>query len=409
MTLDVPVSRVFRENLKAIEGNRIIVNEGSSRSTKTYSILQLLIGEALKRPIKITVSRAKLTWLKATVIPDFKSILKDQFGLWNESDYNKTDQIYRLGESEFHFVGLDEAQKLHGRKQDIVWINEAIEAGNADFDQLKMRTTETIILDYNPSTDSHWIYDKVIPRDDCAFIKSTYKDNPFLEPAIVQEIERFEPTPENIKAGTADETNWKIYGLGERAAQKGLIFEHVEYVDKMPELIDCKKSGGGLDFGYSVDPTTLIECRLAHGELWLDQLVYKTGLVNVKNDKMPSQQSIEGELEKLQWPKQKQIVADSAEPKSIREIQSVGFTVVGAVKGPDSVRAGIQTLKQYKINITKRSVDLIKERNNYKWKEDKTGKAKQDPVDAFNHGWDAVRYWASRNLVSKKERQLKVY
>jgi hypothetical protein len=199
---------------------RIIVNEGSSRSTKTYSILQYVITECLNAKIRVTVCRAKLTWLKSTVIPDFKEVMHKQFNEWDEDSWNKSDSIYYFNNgSEISFVGIDEKQKLHGRKQEIAWVNEAVEIEQGEFTQLLLRTTKRLILDYNPAYESHWIYDKVIPRDDCTFIKSTYKDNPFLEPEIVQEIERLEPTPENIKQGTADEVSWKIYGLGERAAQ----------------------------------------------------------------------------------------------------------------------------------------------------------------------------------------------
>lgn len=400
MKIDVTTSGVFTKIRNA--GTRLVVNEGSSRSTKTYSIIQYLIGEALKtKGLKITVTRAKLTWLKATVIPDFQDILRNQFNMWNENDYHKSDQIYELKGSYFHFVGLDEAQKLHGRKQDIVWINEAVEAKKKDFEQLAIRTTKQMILDYNPSTDTHWIYDSVIPRKDCTFIKSTYKDNPFLQPELIWEIEKLEPTPENIAQGTADETSWKIYGLGERATQKGLIFGDAKIVDEFPA--DCKRVFYGLDFGYSNDPTALIKIGLFRGELYLQQLIYKRGLTNIKNPKNPNQPSIEEKFEELGITSTDMIWADSADPKSIQDLRGCGYKVLGAAKGPDSIRSGIDLMKRYKINIVKDSVDLIKERNNYKWKTDNAGKATNQPVDAFNHGWDASRYGCMEELGLKAE------
>lgn len=389
MKKEIAVSSVFVRMMKA--ETRIVVNEGSSRSTKTYSILQYLIQMALKYPgLTTTITRAKLTWLKATIIPDFESILRNQFDMWNESAYNKSEQVYNLFGSKFSFVGLDEAQKLHGRKQDIAWICEAIEATKKDFEQLAIRTTKQIILDYNPSTDTHWIYDTVIPRKDCTFIKSTYHDNPFLEPEIRHEIERLEPTPENIAQGTADEVSWKIYGLGERATQKGLIFGSATIVDEFPA--NCKKLFRGLDFGYTNDPTALIKIGLFRGELYLQEEIYERKLVNRKNEKMPHQKSIEAEFERLKIGPGEVIWADSADPKSIQDLRNCGFNVRAAVKGAGSILNGIDVMKRYKINIVKDSVNLIKERNNYKWKSDAAGNALNIPVDAFNHGWDAGRY-----------------
>jgi phage terminase large subunit len=249
-----------------------------------------------------------------------------------------------------------------------------------------------LILDYNPAYEQHWIYDKVIPRDDCTLIHSTYQDNPFLSEDIVQEIERLEPTPENIRQGTADETSWKIYGLGERAAHKGLIFSKAKIVKSMPEKTAWKKHFFGLDFGFTNDPTALIEIVFAHGELWFDQLIYKRGLTNIINHQNPRQPSIQGMMIENNVPKDKIIWADSAEPKSIADLRNCGYNVRPAVKGPDSVIVGIETLLRYNLNITERSVDMIKEKNNYKWKDSKEGKATNEPIDAWNHAWDGSRY-----------------
>lgn len=393
MHKDIKISKVFKKIYQA--NTRIIVNEGSSRSTKTYSIIQFLIDIGLKNTgLKFTICRLKLTWLKATLMPDFYDILENQFHCYNPAFKKDNGLRYILNNNEYSFIGLDEAQKLHGRKQDYVWINEAIEAKQKDFKQFAIRTTKQIILDYNPSTDSHWIYDTVITRDDCTFIKSTYKDNPFLTDVIINEIERLEPTPENIAQGTADETSWKIYGLGERASQEGLIFGgDVGLTDFWPPLDECKKRFYGLDFGYTNDPTTLIEIRLHRGILYFKELIFETGLVNIKNENRKGQKSIEGEMLRLEIPFNAHIWADSAEPKSIQEIRNAGwFNFRGAKKGADSIVNGIDTIKRYPSFITNDSVKLIKERNNYKWAVDKNGKATNKPIDNWNHGWDGIRY-----------------
>lgn len=396
--LEVQASTVFQSIWAS--GKRVIVNEGSARSTKTFSITQYLILKCISENIKVTVTRRKLTWLKATVIPDFKEVMKSHFQIWDDARWNKSESLYSFPNgSELVFIGLDETQKLHGRKQHIAWINEAMETEYDDFAQLGIRTERQILIDYNPSQEAHWIYDRVIPRDDCEFIKSTYRDNPFLKPEIRQEIERFEPTPDNIKQGTADETNWKIYGLGERAAHKGLIFAKARVVKELPPVDEWKKSGYGLDFGFSNHPTALGLCVLSQGELWLDEQIYERGLTNVINPLRPDKRSIEGLLIELGVPPSATIWADSAEPKSITEIQDRGFEVHPVEKGQDSVRSGIDILLRYNINITERSINAIKEKNNYKWKVDpRTGLPTNVPVDAWNHFWDAVRYWAYMEL-----------
>ena len=372
---------------------RIIVLEGSARSTKTFSIIQYIILQHLqKKGLRTTIARSKLTWAKSSVVIDFLEILDTHFGLYNPSNWNKSEQIYRLNSGEVSFIGLDEPQKVHGRKQDIFWINEAIECEYKDFEQLIIRTTTKAILDYNPSLEQHWIYDKVIPRDDCFFIHSTFKDNPFLISDIRLEILRLEPTPDNIAQGTADEVSWKIYGLGVRAAHEGLIFSKVDIVKELPSREEWKRHFYGQDFGFSNDPSALIHIVLAHGELYFDEIFYKRGLTNIRNSQNPHQQSIQEMYETHNIKKYDRIWADKAEPKSIQDLVNCGYNIKAADKGPDSVNAGIDLILRYKCHITERSINAIKEKNNYKWKADKAGVLLNEPIDAWNHFWDSCRY-----------------
>lgn len=402
MALRIRSSKVLKKISEA--KTRVIVNEGSSRSTKTFSILQYLITECGKRKTKVTACRTKLTWLKATVIPDFKEVMTKHFNEWNEDAWNKSESTYTYPNgSEFAFVGIDEHQKLHGRKQDYAWVNEAVEIEESEFRQLLIRTSKQIIIDYNPAFEAHWIYDKVIPRDDCTLIHSTYRDNPFLDPSIKDEIERLEPNERNIAQGTADETSWKIYGLGQRAAHRGLIFAKAKICKELPPKEEWTKSFNGLDFGFTNHPSALVKIVLAHGELYFKQLFYRRGLTNIKNPNQPDQPSIQGYLEDLGIGKSEKIWADSAEPKSIAELNGAGWTNVrGAKKGPDSVKNGIGIMLRYNLWITEDSIDLIKEKNNYKWVEDKSGNPTNEPVDAWNHGWDGARYGCSMELTPRQ-------
>jgi phage terminase large subunit len=264
-----------------------------------------------------------------------------------------------------------------------------------------MRTTKQVFLDYNPAIDnSHWIVSRVLGRDDSRLIHSTYKDNPFLEKEVINEIERLEPTPFNIEQGTSDETLWKIYGLGQRAVKKGLIFSDVGLTKQIPS--HYKKRFYGLDFGYTNHPTTLIEITLSEGELYFNCLIYKKGLVNRKNS--GSAESIEEYLEKLGIEKSAPIWADAAEPKSIADLQLAGYNVQGAKKGADSVNNGIDQIKQYKSHILESCTDMIKERDSYKWQETKSGELTNTPVDAFNHCWDAASYGCRMELPFSKNK-----
>jgi phage terminase large subunit len=328
----------------------------------------------------LTTVRDKLTWIKSTLLLDFQQMLgKYQIPVSPEVNINRPEQIYRINGSEFAFYGLDYAEKLHGRKQDWFWINEAMEVDKKHFDQLEMRTTTGGIIDYNPYDDGHWVFE-LQKRPDVAVIKSTMLDNPFLEQSIRDKIKSYEPTAENIKNGTADDYMWQVYGLGNKARLEGVIFANWD-IKEIPE--GAKRLGYGLDFGYTQDPTSCVMCYEYENEIYLDEILYEKGLLNKDiYDKLTAQgidYSIDG-------------VGDSAEPKSIQELRNMGLSIKGAEKGADSVRYGIDLLKSRRFYITRRSVNLENELRKYKWKLDRNGKATNEPVDEFNHAIDGVRY-----------------
>jgi phage terminase large subunit len=380
---------------------RVVILEGSARSTKTYSVLQYLIylaveNENAKKPrhLRIAIVRSHLTWIRSTVLVDFKNILRDQFGLWNEASMNKTNLVYSLGKTEFVFTGLDkeEGQKFHGAKNDYVFLNEAIELNWPSVQQLLFRMPGRMLVDYNPNMDSrHWIETKLKKRPDACVIHSTFRDNPFLEDDLVQELERLEPTPENIERGTADEAQWKIYGLGVRAQIKGLVYPNWDMVPTMPK---AEEYFYGIDWGFSVDPTALVQAAFVNGELYVQELLYERGLTNIENPSNTEQPSIERRLGELNVSRKFLICADSAEPKSIQDISNCGYNIVGVKKGPNSILNGISIVKRYKLHIVEPSPNLVTEITRYKWVEDKNGESQPMPVDNFNHLLDAVRMLA---------------
>jgi phage terminase large subunit len=391
----IDCTEVYEKTVNASKDYKIICHQGGSRSSKTWSIFQFLLGKAIAgEGITVTIVRDKMTWIKSTLLLDFKKIINlMELPISPDINVNRAEQVYNVNGSEFAFYGLDYSEKLHGRTQDWFWINEAMEVGKKHFDQLEMRTSVGGILDYNPYDDLHWVFD-LPKRPDVIVIKSTQLDNPFLPQTMRDKILSYKPTPENIANGTADNYMWQVYGLGNKARLKGTVFDNWDVVEDIPE--QAKFIAYGKDFGYTNDPTTLIALYMMDNEIYLDQVLYKTGMTN---------QDIVVRYEELQINKRDEIYADSSEPKSIEEIRRQGYNIRGAKKGADSIMYGIDLLKQYKIHITKRSTELENELRKYKFQEDKVGNVINKPVDVFNHCIDAVRYVAIMKLGRRTQIQ----
>ncbi len=356
---------------------RIQVHQGGTRSGKTYSILLSLVEFCYRNPnggAVLTICRKTFPALRASVMRDFFDVLKRE-GIYTEVNHNKSDATYILEGNLIEFISIDQPQKIRGRKRDVLFINEANELNLEDFRQLLIRTTGKVLLDYNPSDEFHWIYDHVIPREDATFFQSTFRDNPFLESSLVAEIERLQ---------VADPNYWRIYGLGERGQSRTTILTHWSQTETIEPRF--KLVAYGLDFGYTNDPTACVAVYSDGEAFLLDEILYQNGLSNRQIFQL-----LESEVGK------NTVIADSAEPKSIDELHGYGMNVHPARKGPDSVRAGIQFFHSKPLAVTSRSLNLIKELRNYKWKEDKNGKNLNEPVDAFNHAIDAARYAAMFN------------
>ena len=329
---------------------RITCLQGGTRSSKTYSLCQLFIVKCLQETGKVySVIRKTLPALKGTAYRDFLSIIKE-LDLYNEVYHNKSDLSYELNGNLVEFISVDNPSKLRGRKRNCAWLNETTEFSYEDFQQIVFRTTEQIYLDYNPSDPYSWIYDKVITRDDCTFIKSTYKANPFLDEDTIAEIERLKDI---------DPDYWNVYGLGEIGTLQTMIFRNFNLVDSVEGAL----VGYGLDFGYTNSPTALIEVRQRNDELYLKELLYEKRLTNT---------DLAEKLRALGINRQTEIVADSAEPKSIEEIYRQGFNIKPAKKGA-GIHLGIDIMRRYRLHITKDSLNAINEFRGYKWATDKNG------------------------------------
>jgi len=390
MTLNFDTTPVFTRNYASEK--KIKVNRGGTRSSKTRSIAQLsllwlLTGNVgrdrnIPKGVWSTVRKYSTT-LDSTVIRDFEEEIEKQ-QVWSFIERNKTKRTYKHGDRLVEFFGADDDQKLRGSKRVILYCNEANElAFNKQFFQLLIRTEHDVFIDFNPDDENIWINTELEQKrqhdkGDVDVIVSTYKDNTFLPQSLIEEIEYLERN---------DPEFWKIYGLGEYGKVFGLIFENFEIVKEMPE--GSKFIAYGMDFGFTNDPTAVLEVREQDGELFINQLIYQTGLTN---------QDIAKRLRELEVTPQQEIVADSAEPKSIHEIYTERFNVKPAAKGKDSIKNSIDILKRYKLNITANSSDLLKEIRTYKWAMDKEGKSINSPVDFNNHAIDALRYVALNKL-----------
>ena len=369
----IKTTNVFNKAYRST--NRITCLQGGTRSSKTYSLCQLFIIRALQTTGKtFTIVRKTLPACKGSVYRDFLNILKE-LEIYSEEYHNKSELSYTLNNNLIEFISVDQPTKIRGRKRNYLWLNEANEFSYEDWTHLILRTTEQVYLDYNPSDPYSWIYEKVNTREDCTFIKSTYLANPFLDKETIIEIERLKDI---------DPDYWRVYGLGEIGTIQTMIFRNFNLVDDMQGRL----IGYGLDFGFTNSPTALVEVRLLDDSLYIKELLYEKRLTNT---------DLANKLKEFGIDRQTEIVGDSAEPKSIEEIYRQGFNIKPAKKGA-GIHLGIDIMRRYKLNITKDSLNAIKEFRSYKWATDKNGDVLNTPVKVNDHLVDAVRYLCLNKL-----------
>lgn len=375
------IAALFRANIE--QCTRIFVNQGGTSSGKTYTIMQVLVYFALSDAGSvITVVGRDLPNLKVGAIRDLKTILTNSEWLSSMFVYSESGHFARCANgSIIEFKSYDDEQDARSGKRDYLFLNEANGISFDIYWQLQLRTRKKIYIDYNPSA-RFWAHDEVIGGKETKLIISDHRGNPFLTKEEHEKIE-------NI----SDKELWKVYARGLTGKLSGVIFPNFNIVDELPSRDSWKIHGYGLDFGFTNDPTALVHCVLAHGELWTDLEIYDTGLTNPMIAERAKERGVTKEV---------QIIADSAEPKSITEIHNAGLWITPTVKGGDSITVGIDILRRYKWNVTRRSKALIEELQVYKWKTDRDGKETNKPIDDYNHAIDAVRYFALMKLNIRK-------
>lgn len=371
------IAELFMANTD--EGYRTFVNQGGTSSAKTYTLLQVLLYHAIKEKGSVcTVVGQDLPNLKVGALRDMKTITggsdwMQRFVKFNDS----TSTMSMMNGSIIEFKSYANAQDAKGGKRDYLFVNEANGISYEVYWQLAIRTRKRIWIDYNPSA-RFWVHDEIIGREGVKLIISDHRGNCFL---TEEEHDRIE----NI----SDRELWKVYARGYTGMVQGLVFTNWDIVDELPPMEEWKMSCRGLDFGFSQDPSALEHVVLAHGDLWIDEEVYSTGLTNPLLAKKAKEAGVTGEHE---------IIADCAEPKSIAELRGEGLWVTPSAKGKDSIVVGLDILRRYKIHITRRSLGLLDNFRRYSWSKDREGNMTNKPEDRNNHGVDAIRYVALKRL-----------
>ena len=345
--------------------------------------------------------------IKDTQYQTIKDIVND-YGIMEYFHFteNPLKIIFKPNGNSILARGLDKEYKTKSIKDPTgTWYEEMNEIRFNDF----LKTTTSLrggiiqeIATFNPELETDWINSYFFPakqsyekqdgnfnyvksiRKDTTILHTTYKDNNYCTPQSVELLESFKGV---------DENTYRIYTLGLWGGElRGLIYPEWEIIDKIPH--EAELLGYGLDFGFTNHETGIAGVYVNGKDLIIDELLYKKGLTNYQIASAIKEMNIGNN----------EVIADSAEPKSIEEIYRMGINIHSAVKGADSVRVGINKIKEFNIKVTSHSRNAIKELKHYKWKMDKNGECLNEPVKMFDHLLDAVRYVVMTKLVVKRKR-----
>jgi len=358
---------------------RIKIIQGGTSAGKTFGIIPILIDKATKQSnLEISVVAESIPHLRRGALKDFLKIMK-WTNRYFDNRFNKSLLRYEFANgSVMEFFSADDSSKLRGARRDILYVNECNNITFESYNELSIRTKREVFLDFNPANE-FWVHTELKDEHDSDFLILTYKDNEALDQSIIEQIEK---NKAKITTSSYWANWWRVYGLGEIGMLEGVVFTNYKIIDTIPK--EAKLVGIGLDFGYTNDPTAIIEIYNYNGQRIVNEIVYQTGLLN-------------SDIAKL-LPKNVVVYADSSEPKSIDEIRRYGITIKGVTKGRDSINYGIDIMQSQNYLVTSNSVNLIKEFRSYCWDTDKAGKQLNKPQGKNDHAIDALRYHEMETL-----------
>ena len=359
---------------------RIRIVQGGTSSSKTFSILPLLINYATTHPnSEISIVSESVPHLKRGVIRDFKKIMQ-WTGNWKEEQYNRSSMTYNFVNGSFiEYFSVDNPSKLRGARRHILFVNECNNVDFESYQQLAIRTSKFIYLDFNP-TGEFWVNTELENERDTQKVILTYLDNEAAPKAAVDEILKAKAKAET---GNKFWINWyNVYGLGLQGKLSGAIYENWE----LGKFQTIGKTVLGQDFGFSNDPSTLLKTNIDKKNkiIYVEECFYLTKLTATQL----------GDLNAKHAGKDL-IVADSADPRLIDSLKQY-CNIVPAIKGQGSIVYGIAMIQDYKLVIDPESKNLINELKNYVWLEKKS----QTPISKFDHLLDALRYSVSYQLAN---------
>jgi phage terminase large subunit len=370
--IDVKTSVVF-EHLEE-STYRIEIEQGGTRSSKTYNILIWIIfsycASHKNQNLIITICRKTFSALRGSAMRDFFEIL-NFYNLYSEKLHNKTQNEYTLYGNLVEFIGVDQPERVKGRKRHLLYINEINELTYEDWFQLNIRAKKKVIGDYNPSFETHWMDETILNRPDCGFHITTYLDNKFLEPEEVHEIELLKK---------ANLWYWTVYGEGKRGKRPNSVFDY-DTVQKIPETV--KLLGTGMDWGFVNDPSVILDVYRDGDDLYLKLRCYQRGMTNSDLDER---------LKKIEHGKFDTIYYDNSRQDNGEELRRKGWKMTAAKSRTKFNSYGIDIARRFKIHLLNEDQELIKEFSSYVYKTDSANKPTNEPVDFNNHGIDAFIY-----------------
>lgn len=370
----IKVNKVFKQTFNA--STTTVINVGGARSGKSYAMAQLLIYKAVNEICQIAVTRKTMPALKMTAMRLILNLLKE-YNLFTPACLNKTENTYKMGRSMFQFFSLDDPEKVKSSEFNYIWLEEATEFTYQDYSVLLTRLSAPIIngkqnqifLTLNPTDINSWIYKKLLTQPNITVIKSTYKDNNFLQKSYIDTL---------LSLKNYDNNAYKVFALGEWGASEKIIYKNWSLVDELPQ--NPSEIFYGLDFGFN-NPTALVQISIYDGKFYAREILYQSGLTNTAlTEKLHTL---------LKGQESKTIYADAAEPNRIAEIAATGLNIKPAQK---NVLNGIMSVKSDNFFVTKSSTNLIKELQTYSWKSDINGNILEEPVKFNDHLLDAMRY-----------------